>query len=492
MKQLCSVSSRHIPWRGLPLLFLFFACDSSQPSQPDLGIDLDQGEHTIDSGLFPDLGSPDLGVDTKAADLEEGELLPGGATTTEETGRGAFVQQAANLSVLRRASFAAGLQFFILNWVPAPGRPEIDGLGPTYNAVSCIACHERNGRGLPQTNERFSPGVLLRLASDTGEPDPNYGGQLQPLSIPGVPSEARMRRETIPTGSFVFADSSSISLQLVRYSLDQLRFGPLAPKTRISPRISPQLVGMGLLEAIDEADLRRLADPDDSNKNGISGRLAILGNGKVGRFGWKAGQDTVLSQSAGAFLGDMGLTSPLNPQENCPTVQSECQNARHGGAPELPAERLEATAAYLRLLAVPERRKGHTEHARKGKTLFTQLGCAQCHHPSYLTTNSLEPELSNQKIWPYTDLLLHDMGDQLADGQKEGAAEVREWRTPPLWGLGLIETVNGKRYLLHDGRAQSIAEAIAWHGGEATVAREAYRRLNETERNYLNVFIESL
>lgn len=444
-----------------------------------------------DAGVDAQIIAPD-GGGVSPAPLEEGELLPGGETTSEAIDGSAYVQQAANLSVRRRAEFAAGLQFFRLDWVPAPGRPEIDGLGPTFNAISCIACHERNGRGAPSSNAIFSPGVLLRLGSAEGAGDPNYGGQFQPRGIAGVPGEGVQRRVETPGPDFVFADGSSLGTTAVHYTVENLAFGPLAPNTRISPRLTPQLLGQGLLEAIDRGDLEALADPEDADADGVSGRLAVLPSGEVGRFGWKAAAPTVLAQTAGAFFGDMGLTSPLHPEENCPEAQTSCRAARHGGSPELTAERLEATAAYVRLLGVPRRRGGDALEVRRGKAIFAAIGCAACHTPSFVTGDAEEPELSGQRIWPYSDLLLHDLGDALADGQGEAAATGREWRTPPLWGIGLLEAVHGEVHLLHDGRAESVGEAIAWHGGEGQASRDAFAALSAEDRQALIRFVNSL
>jgi CxxC motif-containing protein (DUF1111 family) len=433
------------------------------------------------------------GDDTPPAPLEEGELRPGGETTVDELGIGAFVQRAANLSLLHAADFEAGLQFFQVDWEPAPGQSEIDGLGPTYNAISCLACHARNGRGLPSSErDPASPGVLLRLVSALGSPDPTYGDQLQPFAIPGVPAEGDVTWTWVPDRTVTLADGTEVMLFRVAYEASALPFGPLAPDTLLSPRLTPQLVGMGLLESIAEDDLLAAADPDDRDGDGIRGRAAWLPDGTLGRFGWKAAQPTVEHQTAAAFAGDLGITNALHPTPNCPPAQAACAAAPTGGTPELTDVRLHVTSAYVRLLGVPARRDGDDEDVRRGKTLFHALGCATCHRPSYVTATVTDPELSAQRIWPYTDLLLHDMGEGLADLRPEGAADGQQWRTPPLWGLGLVEVVNGTRYLLHDGRARSLAEAILWHGGESTSARNAYAALSTTDRDHLHLFIESL
>lgn len=423
-------------------------------------------------------------------ELEPGELRPGGDTTVDEVGVGAFVQEAANLTLERRAAFEAGLQFFQLVWDVAPSTPEVDGLGPTFNAASCLGCHQRNGRALAPIEDPASVGVLLRLADARGNPDPNYGGQLQPRSNPGVPSEGEASWAAVPERDVV-VPGGLVHPQRLDVSIGSMAFGPLGETTLISPRISMQLVGMGLLEAIDDADLEAWSDPDDMDGDGVSGRVARLG-AQAGRFGWKAGQPTVRAQVAAAFLGDLGITSSLFPHENCPSVQLECGSAPHGGSPELTDVRLDVTAAYVRLLGVPARRGGDTDVVLRGKALFHEAGCAACHRPSFVTGTALEPELSEQRIWPYSDLLLHDLGPDLAQGGPEGDAGAAEWRTPPLWGLGLLEVVNGGRRLLHDGRARTIAEAVVWHGGEGERARDEYLALPGPDRAALDAFVDSL
>ena len=410
--------------------------------------------------------------------LEDGELQPGGATTTANIGTAAFTLAAANLPLDRRNAFEAGLQFFQLPWAVAPGRAEADGLGPTFNASTCLSCHVRNGRGTRET-------VLLRIGlGPTNVPDPIYGSQLQDHGIPGVSAEGTPVRTETPTMH------GAVELIDVVYAITAPGFGPLGDDLRISPRIAPQLVGQGLLEAIPDADILAGADPDDANGDGISGRVHRVG-GLVGRFGWKAGQPTVETQTAAAFSEDLGITTPLFPDPSCPPAQTACLAAPNGGSPELTGARLTVTAAHVRLLSVPTRRNGQA--VLPGKRLFGQTGCASCHRPSFRTASvAIEPELAGQLVWPYTDLLIHDLGEGLSDHRTEGDAGEREWRTPPLWSLGLVPVVNGERHLLHDGRARTLEEAILWHGGEASPARLAYEALGLEDRAALQAFIESL
>lgn len=429
--------------------------------------------------------------DASLPPVDERALHPGGDTTSASITASAFVQQAANLTVRRRGEFEAGLQFFQLEWEVAPARPEADGLGPTFNAASCIACHTRNGRGAPARHAAdLSPGVLIRLGAGEASRLTAYGDQLQPFGIAGVVGEGRPRRidEVVMHRT---TSGALIALVQPRYEFDALAFGPFEADLRISPRIAQQLVGQGLLEAIAEADILAWEDPSDADADGISGRAHWV-DGALGRFGWKASQPTVESQTSAAFLGDLGITTPVHPDENCPSAQAACLDATTGGAPELSAARLAASAAYLRLLGVPARRDAETFDVRHGGTLFERAGCGDCHRAHFRTGDALEPELSLQEIWPYTDLLLHDMGDGLADGRVDGDATGREWRTPPLWGVGLLPVVNGQYDLLHDGRARSLREAILWHGGEAETARLAYERLSPEDAARLEAFVASL
>jgi CxxC motif-containing protein (DUF1111 family) len=255
---------------------------------------------------------------------------------------------------------------------------------------------------------------------------------------------------------------------------------------------------MGLLEAIPGEQLMALADPDDGDGDGISGRANLvwdLRDGKLdlGRFGWKANQPSVEQQVAAAFLGDIGITSSLFPNENCPPAQADCGHAFNGGKPEIPDSRLEKVTIYTQTLAVPAMRNTEDKEVKQGARLFVQSQCSVCHTPQHETGDNhpLEP-LRGQIIYPYTDLLLHDMGEGLADNRPDGLASGTEWRTPPLWGIGLVETVNGHTMFLHDGRARNLEEAILWHDGEAKESRKNFMGLTLEERNALIKFLGSL
>jgi CxxC motif-containing protein (DUF1111 family) len=263
------------------------------------------------------------------------------------------------------------------------------------------------------------------------------------------------------------------------------------------------MIGLGLLEAIPAADILARADEADADGDGISGRPAIVWSREfdrpmLGRFGWKAGSATVKEQSAGAFSGDMGLSTSLHPAGwgECMAAQADCRAAPDGADEaglEVSDEALDLVTFYARNLAVPARRDVEDPEVLRGKEIFHAVGCADCHRPAYVTHRLEEGGAQSfQLIWPYTNLLLHDMGEGLADQRPEGRATGREWRTPPLWGVGLTETVSGHTQFLHDGRARNLLEAILWHGGEAEAARDAVVAMPKADRDALLRFLESL
>lgn len=426
----------------------------------------------------------------------------GGDTTAFSAGRNAFELSARNLNTEERRTFNVGDSFFNQNWVTAPASTVArDGLGPTFNAQACSSCHSHDGRARPPENDSDPVrGLLLKLSipgPDGPIGDPVYGDQLQDRAINGVAPEGRfvIRYEPI-AGSY--ADGTPYTLQKPIYHILDPAFGPLRPDTMISPRIGPAVFGMGLLEAIPESRILSLADPEDRDNDGISGRPNMVWNIRtqayaLGRFGWKASQPTIEQQGAGAFHGDIGITSTLFPQENCPSAQVACRQAPHGGMPEVPDERLAKVVFYVQTLAVPAMRNIDAPNVQWGARIFHDIGCASCHTPRHVTApNFSVGALSSQVIYPYTDLLLHDMGDDLADNRPDGQANGREWRTPPLWGIGLVQVVNGHTRFMHDGRARNLEEAILWHGGEAKAAREVFKGLSLKEREALLAFLNSL
>ena len=437
--------------------------------------------------------------------LEEGEEFSGGDTTVFENTERAFSLSARNLSADRQAEFLVGDSFFDQNWVIAPASTTTrDGLGPLFNARSCSGCHSQDGRGSPPLSPDEMPFQLLFRLSIPGStaeggpvPDPNYGLQLSVQAILGLVPEgsASVSGEEIPGQ---FDDGSEYSLLKPHYEFTELAFGPLDSNLLFSPRVAPQIPGLGLLEAISEADLLANADENDANGDGISGRPnyvwdAATGRRTLGRFGWKANQPSLHQQVAGAFRGDIGITSSLFPETNCTDAQPDCQAAPNGGEPEISDSILQSVVFYSHTLAVPARRDWADESVLTGKKLFNDARCTQCHVPKFQTGELPGfPELSNQTIRPYTDLLLHDMGPDLADGRPDFEADGNEWRTPPLWGIGMVPKVNGHSRYLHDGRARNLTEAVLWHGGEAQASREAFRQMSAEERNFLILFLESL
>ena len=442
------------------------------------------------------------------ADADVDALLQtqlGGDTTVISTNRNSFALAAANLNNAERRIFEVGDSFFTQNWVTAPASTEArDGLGPTFNAQSCSSCHTLDGRAQPPADaDDPERGLLFRISRPGADPitgapvpDPVYGGQLQDRAILTVSPEGRfiVAYEEIPG---TYGDGTPYSLLRPVYTFADLAFGQLHPDILVSPRIAPAVFGMGLLEAIPEADILAAADPDDADGDGISGRANLVWDvrsedTRVGRFGWKANVPTVEQQIAGAFHGDIGITSVLFPDENCPGNQVDCQSAPNGGAPEISEDRLGKVVFYNHTLAVPAMRDVDDPQVRQGARLFLAAGCGACHTPAHTTGEHSLPAVSGQAIYPYTDLLLHDMGEGLADGRPDFLANGQEWRTPPLWGLGLIENVNNHTRLLHDGRARDIAEAILWHGGEGAAAMEMFRNMSREEREALVRFLNSL
>ena len=423
----------------------------------------------------------------------------GGAATVFNDGAGAFEQPVPGLTGEERRRFAVGNSLFNRNWVTAPasttGR---DGLGPIFNAQSCSSCHFRDGRGQPPADvDDPVRGLLVRLSvMEDGEPvpHPELGDQFQDRSVRGVDPEGSVRISTTEEpGTFV--DGTRYSLAVPTYELVDPT-GKVIEDIMISPRVAPGVFGTGLLEGIPQEDLSAAEDPDDADGDGISGRVHWVtgadGEKVVGRFGWKAAVPTVEAQGSGAFNGDMGLTSTLNPDQPCTSAQAECNAQPNGGEPEVDDDQMATVTFYTRTLAVPARRAVREADTDRGEAAFGRIGCSSCHTPQQRTGPDPVAALSEQTIRPYTDLLLHDMGPELADGRPDYDADGQEWRTPPLWGIGLTETVSGHTFFLHDGRARNLEEAILWHGGEGQVSRDAYAGLEAEDRAALIRFLESL
>lgn len=454
--------------------------------------------------------------DAAPADADPLGERTGGATTVWATGKNAFSFPAANLSDAERTRFVIGNSFFKRNWVIAPASTTArDGLGPHFIARSCGACHALDGRGAPPD---FRKGLadeqplalLLRLsvpgtdAHGGPRPEPVYGDQFTNAAVPGVKPEGEVTVRWKPIHGR-FADGTPYTLQQPLYGFRKLGYGPMAKDVRVSPRIAPQVIGMGLLEAIPEAEIERNAAEQAAMPGPIKGQPnrvwdAVAGREMIGRFGWKANVATIAHQTAGAFHGDIGITSSFFPEETCTPKQADCRAAPRGAkgqAPEIDDQTLHDVIFYQATLAPPARRNANDAQVLRGQRLFAQAQCVVCHRPSYVTGDTpfphlTSPALKGQTIWPYTDLLLHDMGDALADGRPDFRANGRQWRTPPLWGIGLIKDVNGHQRLLHDGRANGVLEAILWHGGEAEDSQQQVLRMSREDREALVKFVESL
>ncbi len=448
------------------------------------------------------------------------EASPGGAATVRVTATAdAFSQPSGNIRLERELDFKIGNGLFRKLWVAAPSSTQAsDGLGPLYNARGCQNCHLKDGRGRPPASpDEPATSMFLRLSIPGGTapeqiegylatlPDPVYGGQLQDFASPGQSAEGRMTI-TYEDRPVTLADGTVVTLQAPHYGVGDLAMGPMQPGIMLSPRVAPQMIGLGLLEAIPAEDILAREDPGDADGDGISGRANIVWSAEfdrpmLGRFGLKAGAATIREQSAGALAGDMGLSSILHPAPwgDCTEAQQSCRTAPHGQEPgvrdglEVDRESLDLITFYSRNLGVPARRNVDDPQVLHGKQVFHEAGCVACHTPKFVTHRLVDqPEQSFQLIWPYSDLLLHDMGEGLADNRPEARATGREWRTAPLWGIGMTETVSGHTRFLHDGRARNLLEAILWHGGEATASQRAVIALPAPDRAALITFLESL
>lgn len=448
------------------------------------------------------------------------EALSAGAATVRVRGnRDAFSQPSGNITFEDELNFKVGNGLFRKLWVSSPSSTlASDGLGPLFNARSCQRCHLKDGRGHPPEGpDDNAISMFLRVSIPGGPedgiaeiedyiaslPDPVYGSQLQDFAVQGHAAEYRLSI-SYEEKSVVLADGTEVSLRAPSYEAADLGYGPLHPDAMLSPRVAPQMTGLGLLEAIPAEDIMANADPDDADGDGISGRPNIVWSVEydqpmLGRFGLKAGAPTIKHQSAAAFAGDIGISNPLfgAGAGECTEAQTACLGAIHGDGDdrgyEIDAEGLELVTFYSRNLGVPARRDVDDPQVLRGKEVFHVTGCASCHTPSFVTHRLKDqPEQSFQLIWPYSDLLLHDMGPGLADNRPEARATGQEWRTPPLWGIGMTERVSGHTYFLHDGRARSLLEAVLWHGGEAQTQRDAVVEMTTEDRDALLAFLESL
>ncbi len=421
---------------------------------------------------------------------EPSEANPAGtATAPRGAGPKAFSVPTPNLATSKEVDFKLGNALFRREW--QPGQGVFSGLGPDYNARSCEQCHLNDGRGHPPMGPQDDAvSLLMKIGAPAAGlqtylatlPDPTYGPQLQDFATHGAP-EFQLQVSYAET-TVVLSGGETASLRTPTYHIENLSRGPLQANTKLSPRVAPQMIGLGLIEAISAKDILALTDPDDTNQDGISGRAnwAInveTGQKMLGRFGLKAASPTIRQQTAAAFANDIGISNTL------------IQNGTE--PPEISATNFDFVAEYSAQLAVPARTGTADKTVLRGKQLFYQTGCIACHRPKFFTDKlPKRPELSALLIWPYSDFLLHDMGAGLADGFPEGVATGTEWRTPPLWGIGLSQDVSGHTTFLHDGRARNLLEAVLWHGGEAQAVQSQVVKMPPQDRAALIHFLNSL
>ncbi|MCB4771776.1 thiol oxidoreductase [Ancylobacter sp. Lp-2] len=376
---------------------------------------------------------------------------------------------------------AIGKALFERPWVPAPSSTRAnDGLGPLFDARSCSACHPGAGPGATRLDAQGVPeelGLVLSLFRTDGAGDPVYGHRLETMTLPGVPAEGTFR-VTTENGRPMPQPQA-------------LGYGPLDAATHISLRAAPELRGRGRLELVPDATILALEDPDDRDGDGVRGRARRFevpeGGSRIGRFGWKASHPTLAGQTAEAFALDLGLSTPLRmePWGDCTEAQTQCRNAPHGpdaeGEPEISAAIVERIVAYLRGLKVPEPTSDAAD--ARGAGLFAATGCAACHRPAL-------PTAGGGTVALFTDVLLHDMGEGLADPAGVPGASAAEWRTAPL--AGLSRALEKRAGLLHDGRAADVAAAVSWHGGEAAGARARFDALSGRDRRRLIDYVSRL
>lgn len=438
--------------------------------------------------------------------------LSGGKTTVKKDGANAFSMPAANLPMSKRLDFSVGNSFFRNPWVQAPASTDArDGLGPLFNTNGCQNCHIKDGRGHPpEENDQHAVSMLVRLSipakTDAQKqavktsgviPEPTYGGQLQDFALPDMAPEGQIHI-TYDDVAVQFEDGTAVMLRKPNLKIVELAYGDMHPDVMMSARVAPPMIGLGLLESIPESTILEFSKQQHQDTTSVAGIPNYVLDVRtkemtLGRFGWKAGQPNLMQQNAAAFNGDVGLTSALFTEENCTDKQDLCTESLSGGDPEVSDNILDFVEFYTQHLAVPQRRNIDNPGVLAGEALFKKVGCENCHRTNIQTAQRDGlPALSNQRIHPYTDMLLHDMGEGLADGRPEYAASGSHWRTPPLWGIGYTEEVNGHTYFLHDGRARNLTEAILWHGGEAQASKNQVLAMSKKEREALLAFLNSL
>ena len=424
--------------------------------------------------------------------------LAGGATTVFINTSNAYGTPAPNLSTADLALHLTGDLTFESVYVTPPNKVN-GGLGPIFNNSSCISCHPKDGRAPFPTNLNARSGFFMRVSlpgsTEHGGPVPvpGFGLQIQNQAVFGIEPEAQFQ-VTYSTIVEELADGTKVTLRKPQYSLVE-SYIPIPANILLSPRIGSPVFGLGLLEAIPEEDILAQIDANDANQDGIYGKAnyvydVISKQTKLGRFGWKANTASLLEQCAAAFNNDMGITNYVFPYETG-YGQTNGDDGLNAGI-EVSNALVDAVTFYTQTLAVPASRFHDNQNVRNGARIFEEIDCAKCHVPKQKTGPSSIKALAYQTIYPYTDLLLHDMGEGLADGRPDFLANGREWKTRPLWGIGFQYLVNGHTQFLHDGRAANLTEAILWHGGEAQRAKDKFKQLSTKEREDLLAFLNSL
>lgn len=407
-----------------------------------------------------------------------------------------LASSAGSLSADDSGLIERGRAVFHATWVPPGTAKEFAGLGPVFNTDSCVSCHVGNGRGAPPRadNPSNTSLVVKFAAQDSGagaDTIRRYGNRLNYQAVPGVPVEGALTVSFVPVDG-AFADGKRYVLQRPSYSFDRLSNGPVDKDALVAVRMAPAIAGLGLLEKVPDDWIKARADANAKSGSAIKGRPNAVWDPinfrmTLGRFGWKADQPNLTRIIAAAFITDMGLTSRLFPQENCGELQPQCRSAAAPHPVEVDDKTLDAVTHYVATLMPPSPQ--HAAEGDRGRAVFASSGCSACHVPKVPVTM---PDGTTSEIAPYTDLLLHDMGEGLTDGVTEAAATGREWRTAPLWGLGQARRLSDRVGYLHDGRARSVVEAILWHGGEAAQARDAFARLDAKARDELLAFLDGL
>lgn len=459
----------------------------------------------------------------RVPEVKPGEALPGGSATLKKVNLRTFLVPNETLNKEQQMRFWVGHSFFRNPWVVAPASTKArDGLGPLFNARSCIACHDNGGRSLlPKETSHAPVTLLVKLGTRDGDKnlgnigDPIYGQQLQlrsisrkinkglapdsPVELDILAGEGNLTR-TCHEVKGQYKDGEQYTLCQPEYLITNLAHGDLDQQTRVSARTGPALIGLGLLESIIEKDILNLQDVDDNNNDGISGKANRVWDNdqrkhRLGRFGLKAGQPSVAHQTGAAFANDIGITNPIYPMEECTSRQTACLKRSLADKKHDPIDIERAifdeVVLFTQNIAVPPTRNFNSNVFLKGREIFYLSNCNSCHQPSYEVKTKIQLQQA-ETIWPYSDMLLHDMGQKLADNRGEFLADGQEWRTAPLWGLGLSKSITGQLALLHDGRARNFLEAILWHGGEAEASKQQFLNLTQSERKALVFFLRSI